>query len=115
MAKTLGELKNEDMLHSDDVMERIAEIEDALDADYPRDPDLADKRAKAEAELATLQAFARLRATYRELFGPVCERCFSATEWRTCPECGCEHMCDVCGYCPTCADEQAAPAHNLTR
>ena len=58
MAKTLGELKNEDMLHSDDVMERIAEIEDALDADYPRDPDLADKRAKAEAELGILAAFA---------------------------------------------------------
>lgn len=58
MAKTLDELKNEDILHSNDVMERIAEIEDALDADYPRDPDLADERAEAEAELATLQAFA---------------------------------------------------------
>ena len=58
MAKTLGELKNEDILDSNDVMERIAEIEDALNADYPRDPDLADERAEAEAELATLQAFA---------------------------------------------------------
>jgi len=58
MKMTLDDFKSADVFDSRDMIERIAEITDALEADYPADSDNADERAEAEAELATLQAFA---------------------------------------------------------
>jgi len=51
------ELATRDTFSIDDVTDRIEEIEDALDVDYPTDPDNADERKEAEIELATLRLF----------------------------------------------------------
>ena len=56
MARTLYELEQEDVFDSRDIIDRMDEIQEALNEDYPSDPDLADERDEAIQELDALKA-----------------------------------------------------------
>lgn len=53
----LWDMKRADILYGKDVDERIEELQDALDADYPEDPEPAWERGDAQDELDILTAF----------------------------------------------------------